>query len=133
VAVLVSSHILSELEEVADRVVFVSGGVTVDEREVRELAASSTTGWRVRATDSDALHAALAERGVATDTATGAGTELPPMTEEQAADLLAGLVGGGVRVVAFGPIGSHLETAYLAMTDKRRLHPAQVLAHEDQR
>jgi ABC-2 type transport system ATP-binding protein len=42
------------------------------------------------------------------------------MTEEQAADLLVGLIADGVRVIAYGPVGSHLETAYLAMTQERR-------------
>jgi len=45
---------------------------------------------------------------------------LPPMLEEQAADLLAALVSAGVRVVAFGPVGGHLESAYLALTGDQR-------------
>jgi len=120
VAVLVSSHILSELEEIADRVVFVTEGRTVDEQDVRQLAAAHLSAWRVRAADPDALLAALDRRGMVAGGTTGAGTELPAMTEYEAADLLAGLVADGVRVVAFGPVGSHLETAYLAMTRERR-------------
>jgi ABC-2 type transport system ATP-binding protein len=120
VAVLVSSHILSDLEELSDRVVFVNAGRTVDEKDVHELAASQVTPWRVRAADRDALAAALAARDVPTVTTTGLGVDLPPLTEEQAADLLAGLIGDGVRVISFGPVGSHLETAYLAMTQERR-------------
>jgi ABC-2 type transport system ATP-binding protein len=119
-AILVSSHILSELEEIADRVVFVNNGVTVDEQNVRDLVAAGGTSWRVRATDPEALQAALTERGVMAGPSTGAGTELPPMTEEAAADLLAALVLAGIRVVSFGPLGSHLESAYLAMTQERR-------------
>jgi ABC-2 type transport system ATP-binding protein len=119
-AVLVSSHILSELEEIADRVVFVNAGVTVEEQDVRALTATAAPAWRVRALDPGALQAALAAREIAVGPATGAGTELPPMTEEAAALVLAGLVADGVRVVAFGPVGSQLETAYLAMTQERR-------------
>jgi len=120
VAILVSSHILTELEEIADRVVFVTAGRTVDEQDVRALSAANTTPWRVRATDADALLAALEQRGVIAGGTTNAGTELPPLTEEQAADLLAGLISDGVRVISFGPVGSHLETAYMAMTQERR-------------
>jgi ABC-2 type transport system ATP-binding protein len=119
-AVLVSSHILSELEEIADRVVFVNAGVTVDEQDVRTLTASATPAWRIRALEPGALSAALAARQVAVGTTTGAGTELPPMTEDAAADLLTGLVADGLRIVAFGPVGSQLESAYLAMTQERR-------------
>jgi ABC-2 type transport system ATP-binding protein len=119
-AILVSSHILTELEEIADRVVFVTGGRTVGEHDVRELAQTSAVPWRVRATDHGALVEALARRGVPTGDAGDAGAELPPMYEEQAADLLAALVSEGVRVIAYGPVGSHLESAYLALTQERR-------------
>jgi ABC-2 type transport system ATP-binding protein len=152
VAILVSSHILAELSEMADRAVFVSAGRVVASHEMSELAnlgASSLVAWRVRARDPQALSAALADMGVAVvggngvaegaanGAATGAangtahgtahtpldnggGVELPPMTEEKASELLADLVGRGVRVVAFGPVGTALESAYLALTEERR-------------
>jgi ABC-2 type transport system ATP-binding protein len=120
VAVLVSSHILTELEEIADRVVFVTGGRTVGEHDVRELALTSAVPWRVRAIDSDSLVEALGRQGIVTGDTTDAGIELPPMFEEHAADLLAELIAAGVRVVAYGPVGSHLESAYMALTQERR-------------
>jgi ABC-2 type transport system ATP-binding protein len=48
------------------------------------------------------------------------GAELPELTQEKAADALAALVSAGVRVVAFEPLGSDLESVYLAMTEERR-------------
>jgi ABC-2 type transport system ATP-binding protein len=127
VAVLVSSHILTELEEIADRVVLVTAGRTVGEHRMTDLAAHASRPYRVRAADPAALVQALRERGVATSTvddpvgqAGAAGVELPAMTEEQAADTLAGLVNAGVRGVAFEPLGSNLESVYLAMTEERR-------------
>jgi ABC-2 type transport system ATP-binding protein len=119
-AVLVSSHILTELEEIADRVVFVADGRTVGEHEIGALAAQTATGWRVRATDPVALHAALDRHEVAAGETSSAGTQLPPMSEDEAADLLAALVAEGVRVVTFAPLGSHLESAYLALAQERR-------------
>jgi ABC-2 type transport system ATP-binding protein len=121
-AVLVSSHILTELEEIADRVVFVAGGRTVGEHTMTDLARDTRTAYRVRATDRTALLAALAASGVAPSGGEGAngGVQLPPMSEDEAADLLAALVGASVRVVAFEPIGSQLESIYLAMTEDRR-------------
>jgi ABC-2 type transport system ATP-binding protein len=119
-AVLVSSHILTELEEIADRVVLVASGRTAGEHTMTELGAQARTGYRVRGTDAAALASALDARGVATVRGTnGTGTELPPMTEDEAADLLADLVGAGVRVVAFEPLGSNLESIYMAMTQER--------------
>jgi ABC-2 type transport system ATP-binding protein len=133
VAILVSSHILAELSEMADRAVFVSAGRVVASHEMSELAslgAESLVGWRIRARDPIALGEALTELDVATANGSGAGghsgqdngggVELPPMTEEQAADLLSELVTRGVRVVAFGPVGTALESAYLALTEERR-------------
>jgi len=119
-AVLVSSHILTELEEIADRLVLVSRGRTVSEHTMAELTRSAASRYRVRATDPSALAAALGPLGVTEASANGTGTELGPLTEDQAADLLAGLVGAGVRVVAFEPLGSNLESVYLEMTEERR-------------
>jgi ABC-2 type transport system ATP-binding protein len=119
VAVLVSSHILSELEEIADRIVFVSAGQTAGEYQVGDLANAGPMPWRVKATDAAALSLALVGLGIS-GTQNDSGTVLPPMDEEQAADLLAALVSGGVRVVAYGPVGGHLESAYLALTGDRR-------------
>jgi ABC-2 type transport system ATP-binding protein len=123
-AILVSSHILAELSEMADRAVFVSAGRVVASHEMSELAtlgAESLVAWRIRARDPEALIAALAELHItASGPDNGAGVELPPMTEEQASDLLADLIGRGVRVVAFGAAGTPLESAYLALTEERR-------------
>ncbi|MEN3305473.1 MAG: type transport system ATP-binding protein [Micromonosporaceae bacterium] len=119
VAVLVSSHILSELEEIADRVVLVTGGQTVGEFEMAELGRQGRVGYRVRATDGAALAAALASRSADSSDQDSAEVALPPMTEEEAADLLTGLIGAGVRVVAYEPLYSRLESAYLEMTEGR--------------
>jgi len=129
VAVLVSSHILSELDEIADRVVLVASGTTMAEQTMAELGRQEHVGYRVRATDPDALAAALTTLGVGTgddpdERRTPVQAEpwvtLPPMSEDEAADVLANLVGAGVRVVAYEPSHSRLESAYLAMTEDRR-------------
>ena len=123
VAVLVSSHVLAELAEMADRAVFVSAGQVVaahDMDELPTLQTVQTVGWRIRARDYAVLQSALSEMGVRpTGPVTGAGLDLPRMTEEEASELLAGLVGAGVRVVGFGPVGTPLESAYLALTEER--------------
>jgi ABC-2 type transport system ATP-binding protein len=120
VTVLLSSHILSELEDVADRVVFLSDGRVVEDDVVAGLGRHVVSGWRVRALDPSRLAEALAARAVKPWAVTTAGTDLPPMAEETAVNLLAGLVSDGVPVVAFGPIGGALESAYLALNPERR-------------
>jgi ABC-2 type transport system ATP-binding protein len=118
-AVLVSSHILTELEEIADRVVLVAGGRTIGEHTMADLNAQARSPYRIRALNESALGTALASRGISS-TVDGSTVELPAMSEEDAADLLGALVADGVRVVAFESLGSSLESIYLSMTEERR-------------
>jgi ABC-2 type transport system ATP-binding protein len=118
-AVLVSSHILTELEEIADRVVLVAGGRTIGEHAMADLNAQARSPYRIRALNQEALEDALGRRGISS-TVDGNQAELPAMSEGDAAELLGVLVADGVRVVAFEPLGSNLESVYLAMTEERR-------------
>ena len=119
VAVLVSSHILNELEEIADRVVFVDGGTAISEQRMRDLStAHHCPTWHIRALD-DKLADALDERGF-TYRDVGSGIEVVLHSEQEAAELLGGLLEDGVRVVSFAPTGNDLESAYLAFTEARR-------------
>ncbi|WP_433474647.1 ABC transporter ATP-binding protein [Spirillospora sp. CA-142024] len=125
VAVLVSSHILSELEEIADRVVLVDHGRTAGDHAMSEIAgATARVPWRIRSLDPELLAAALARLTedlpwVRVADLPG-GTEVGPLTEAEAAGLLAGLVAADVPVTGLAPAGSALEAAYLAMTENRR-------------
>ncbi|WP_067486792.1 ABC transporter ATP-binding protein [Actinomadura hibisca] len=121
VAVLVSSHVLGELEEMADRVVLVDHGRTVGEHRMGDLAGAARPRWRVRALDPGGLAAALDGRPeVGEVSELPGGCELGPLTEAQAAGLLADLVARKVPVVEFGPATGALESVYLAMTENRR-------------
>ncbi|TDE26742.1 ABC transporter ATP-binding protein [Actinomadura sp. 6K520] len=125
VAVLVSSHILSELEEIADRVVLVDHGRTAGDHAMADLAGpAARVRWRIRSLDRDRLAAALA---AALDGLTWldaadvpGGAEVGPLNEAEAAGLLAELVTAGVPVTGLAPAGSALESTYLAMTENRR-------------
>ena len=86
---------------------------------MRVLLSASAVTWRVRALDETVLRAALHARGIEAGDTTSGGIELPLMVEDAASQLLAGLIADGVRVVAYGPVGSQLENAYLALTQDR--------------
>jgi ABC-2 type transport system ATP-binding protein len=116
-AVLVSSHLLGDLEELADRVVFVDGGQTVGEHRIDALPTSTVRPWRVRSLDPTALLTALGRSGYDHDEPTPAGVDVHLPSDEAAAQLLAHLVGAEVPVVAFQPLGGALEAAYLELTD----------------
>ena len=116
-AVLVSSHLLGDLEELADRVVFVDHGVTVGEHRLDQLPRGTTARpWRLRALDNAVLHAALTRRGWAFSDPTPAGVEVQLDSDEAAAALLAALIGDRVAVVACHPLGGQLEATYLSLT-----------------
>lgn len=120
VAVLVSSHVLAELDELADRAVIVSQGRTV---AVETLATPSTTvrTWAVRALDVVELGAGLDRLGRAYGAPDDSGAVHVEITSDaDAADLLEALVRDGVRVVAMQPAGGVLEQAYLALTSQDR-------------
>jgi ABC-2 type transport system ATP-binding protein len=119
-AVLVSSHVLAELETMADRVVFVDRGRTVSEQELADLPRSERRPWRMQALDGDALVAAIDRYGIEHADPDPGGIEVLLPGDEAAARLLARLIRDGVQVTTCAPVGSGLEDAYLAMTEDRR-------------
>lgn len=114
--VLVSSHDLSELDEMADDAVFVDRGeVVAGERLV--LARQASREWRIRALDPQALSFQLAHIGVAFDRVrtVGDSTFLALDRDEHAAEVLARLVGAGVPVIHFAPAVGEIERTYLGL------------------
>jgi ABC-2 type transport system ATP-binding protein len=121
-AVVVSSHILSDLEEVADRVVFVDGGRTVGQHAIGELPESQALRtYRLRALDAQALRQALERAGVGYTEAGVAGLDVEIVGgEASAARLLAELVKADVQITAFSPLGGALEQTYLNLVEGQR-------------
>lgn len=119
--VLISSHILTELEEMADHVVFMDAGRAVDASSVRALAARPRP-WRIASLDAQALSAALARLHVAHSevlgperTASGHAEVTVHLPDERSASrLLSDLTAAHAQVIGFGPATGRLEAAYLA-------------------
>ena len=119
--ILVSSHILTELQEVADRAVIVARGRSLETQSLDgDVVATLTSSWRLDSLDPERLGAWLAEHHVPTRRVGSGLTEVEVAGEENAARLLADLVRDGIRVTAFTPSQGALETAYLAATQDRR-------------
>ena len=121
-AVLVSSHALADLEELADVVVFVDAGRTVGEHRIDALPESAQPRpWRLRALDAASLVAALERAGVAFQPAAASGAvEVELAGDEAAADLVARLVRARVRLVSVAPVGGALEATFLELTEETR-------------
>jgi len=116
--ILVSSHVLSELDEMVDGAVFMSKGSTLG-ADAEAMVADAKTRYRVDALDKGQLLAALVGLGVAPEESDG-GAIIRVANEQQAAGMLAALVRAGVSVHRFGPAGSALEQTYMAMNEERR-------------
>lgn len=114
---LVSSHVLAELEEMADDAVYVQHGETVAPDRLEALQ-SAPRLWRARAEDAAALQAALVGRADVTEDHLG--LLVPVRDEADAADLLASLVRDGVRVVAFAPAAGEMERTFLELSKGAR-------------
>jgi ABC-type multidrug transport system ATPase subunit len=131
--VLVSSHVLTELDELADDAVFVSHG-----RTVRESSLASATGerrtWRLRALDPAVLTAWLEDTGVSFRRASDAARDEPGLStapddgsvqidlddDESAAGLVRAAVLAGVPLVSVAPANGALEQVYLSLEEERR-------------
>lgn len=115
-AVVVSSHVLAELDEIADGAVFVNQGSSVLAQTV-DQAGEQGRRYSIEALDPLALVAALRALGV--NFTEGGGRRdsvtLSVGTQQHAAALLRDLVTAGVNVCAFAPANGALEETYMSM------------------
>lgn len=117
--VLISSHILSELEEVVDDAVFLVAGAVADAAP----ADSAARAWRIRIVGAEASRQSAdawqvaSALGLAVDSVgVDRGDVLVPLpNEEGAASALQTLVSAGLRVAEFAPAQSALEHAFLTL------------------
>ncbi|KAD4059545.1 ATP-binding cassette domain-containing protein [Arthrobacter yangruifuii] len=120
--VVVSSHVLSELDEMVDGAVFVARGETVKTQSLADAGAqerwysirSLNTGSLLRQVDE--LRIPYRQRG---------GADRPEVQvrlagETAAAQLLRSLVQADVAVTAFAPAGGALEETYMSLDADRR-------------
>lgn len=112
VAVLVSSHVLAELDEMADAAVYLDRGATASAERI-EQSRAQVRDWRVRALDPVALAAALERLGIPAGEPDHLGTTIAVAGEQEAATVLARLVAENVAITAFGPAVGELEATFL--------------------
>jgi len=145
--VLISSHVLSELDEMVDDAVFISRGRTVPNAGL-PAAGDARRTWHVRALRVGALQAWLTSVGAAwrsdDETPASSGTPTSPYArpaaptapapeddapggvllevdgDDGAARLVRDAVAAGVPLVSIAPAGGQLEQAYLALEEERR-------------
>jgi ABC-2 type transport system ATP-binding protein len=111
--VLLSSHLMSEVQLTADRVVVIGMGRILADSTLADFTAGATTdAVTVRTSDDERLEALLAAEGGATTRATG-GLVVDGVDAPRIAQLA---VGAGLDVYALVPAAATLEEAYLRLT-----------------
>ncbi|XBH20837.1 ABC transporter ATP-binding protein [Jonesiaceae bacterium BS-20] len=117
--VLISSHVLAELDEMVDDAIFISAGRTVAYESVSHARSSHST-WQVRALDPNALTTWLDTVHVPFAKNQDGSVLVSIAGEENAARFLVDAVGASVPLVAFAPHGGALEQTYLSLNEERK-------------
>ena len=117
ITVLLSSHLLSEVEELCDRVAIIRSGRIVYEGMLAELKQNAATSYRLRTTDDErALDVARAQPGVSR--VERRGTEIAFEAAEGAVgELSVALVGAGAAILALTPGAASLEELFFRLTE----------------
>jgi ABC-2 type transport system ATP-binding protein len=111
--VFLNSHLLTEVEQVCDRVAIVRAGRAVASGTPAEIA-GSVLGVRVRADANGVpLRQALAAFGDVVDEEGGAFVR--GVAHERVPDVVASLVASGARVYLVAPVSQTLEERFLEM------------------
>lgn len=111
---LISSHVLAELDEMADRAVYLAAGVTASEERVQR-SRSTARAWRIKSSDTQLLKATLAGIGLGEAVVDRAELLVPLAGEADAARVLGLLVAGGVPISTFAPAQGELEHTFLEL------------------
>lgn len=119
--ILISSHVLSELEEVIDDAIFLSHGATVSAERVA-AAAGRTRPWRIRVADQDGSAAIATIAAALKIEQSTLGVDRKDVlvsldSDAAAATALASLVGAGVRVIEFAAASGLLEHTFLDLKE----------------
>lgn len=112
--ILISSHVLAELDEMADAAVYIEAGVTASDEAIAQSKASARP-WRITSPSPDALRSALDVIGIRPDDILHDRGDLTVAVAGEAAatELLARLVTAGVPISAFAPAVGELEHTFL--------------------
>jgi ABC-2 type transport system ATP-binding protein len=123
--VLVSSHLMSEMENTADHLLVIGRGRLITDCSMAEfLAGASGQSVRVRTTAADVLAAAVTAAGGTAAASTGSGDELEVrgLTEDQVAEIA---FANGIRLQHLAASKASLEQAFMELTaDSVEYHAA---------
>jgi ABC-2 type transport system ATP-binding protein len=129
ITVLLSSHLMGEVEDLCDRVAIVRTGKVVHEGSLPELLASTAGRYTLRTTDDVRAAALAADRQGVTDVRFADGGLTLSASEEAAVALSLALGEAGVGISALVPRTATLEELFFRMTEGE---PAELPAEREE-
>ena len=111
-AIVVSSHLLSEIAQTVDEVVVIGKGRSIAQAPIQELMARGQGGMRVAGPDAERLRVALEADGAAV-TVTDGGLIVADRTGEQIGRLIAA---NGIVVSELSQVSQSLEDVFFELT-----------------
>ncbi|MEA2405436.1 MAG: type transport system ATP-binding protein [Thermoleophilaceae bacterium] len=116
--IVLSSHLLGEVEEICDRVAIIRTGRVVYEGAIEELKRTGVGGYRVRTTDDErALQACVAQPGVKDARPAAVGGVQFTAGEAVVAELSVALVEAGLALLELVPEAASLEELFFRLTE----------------
>lgn len=116
--IVVSSHVLAELEELSDEAVFLSRGRTVEVAQ-HSPGSAPPRGWRLDALEPTELRAFLSDSGIPWESASGTEVTVALTGADSATELIRAAVAAGVSLHTVAPVSGRLEDAYLSLNQER--------------
>ncbi len=113
--VVLSSHLMSEVEELCNRVAIISAGRIIRESSLRDLLSSAGGSYRLEVTDPDGARALCESLGVRV--APGPGALVFGADPDQVAKLSVALGQAGIGIYSLVAEGASLERLFLALTE----------------
>ena len=116
ITVLLSSHLLSEVEELCNRVAIISGGRIIRETSLRDLLAGAAASYRLETADNRRAREVAESLGVRV-TGGGAGELVLAAGPEEVARLTVALGKAEIGIYALAAEGASLEQLFLELTE----------------
>ena len=116
ITILLSSHLLNEVEELCNRVAIIRKGGIVYEGPLQELLATAATGYRLRATDPERARVVLLSQQGVDGVSLGEGQLRFTADEEAVARAAIALGQARIGITALIPETASLEELFLVLT-----------------
>ena len=116
ITILLSSHLLNEVEELCNRVAIIRKGSVVYEGPLQELLATAATGYRLRATDLERARVVLLSQQGVDGVSLGEGQLRFTADEEAVARAAIALGQARIGITSLIPETASLEELFLVLT-----------------